>query len=175
MFEMNVCKVINKCTFAFRNVTHENQTFKVCVNEFVSNIVFNIIYIALKSNNLGTYCGSCYITKLSIDQSMMKIYSMIDHHPKWRSIQFVFIIPKAFLLTTRTCTPFVVKVTIEKIIGNTNGNVIPPQYQDFKDVLKTKNVDILNNINTSTMQLCNWILEEMQPPFKPIYNLFQMS
>jgi hypothetical protein len=55
MFEMNVCKIINKCTFVSRNVTHDTQAFKVCVNEFVSNIVFNIIYIAFKSNNLGTF------------------------------------------------------------------------------------------------------------------------
>jgi hypothetical protein len=60
-----------------------------------------------------------------------------------------------------------------KFFENKNVNAFPPQYQNFKDIFKKNNVDILSQHRSYDCVI--ELQKGKQPPLIPMYNLSQMN
>jgi hypothetical protein len=77
-----------------------NSTFEgKAWNDFVSNIMFNVIKSL--SNLIILKLSRFKIHNLNIDWLARKIYSKIDQHPKWKPIWSIFIEIKFFTSNTK--------------------------------------------------------------------------
>jgi hypothetical protein len=134
------------------NSTFESKTW----NDFVSNIMFNVIKSL--SNLIILKLSRLKIHNLNIDWLGGKIYSKIDQHPKWKPIWLIFI-ELLFFTSNRKIINW-----RQKMQMHFHHNIkISRTY--LKEWMQT----YYRNINHTIM---NGITKNIQPPFEPIYIFF---
>jgi hypothetical protein len=137
------------------NSTFEAKTW----NDFVSNVMFNVIKSS--TNSIILKLSRFKIHNSNIDWLGRKIYSKIDQHPKWKPIWSIFIEIKNKLQATQKNN---LKTKMQMHFHH-NINI-------SRTYLKERMQTYYHNINHKIM---NGSTKNIQPPYEPIYNFFKTS
>jgi len=127
------------------DVTHETKPLEVLFEGHRSTIIFNVI----KTPSNPLIVGLSWLEKYNpvVDWKSQSLSfsletSVIRSSPKPSNITPILIGAKAFIKATRKSDPYIIYATPMSEKNDTSSS-IPIQYNEFGDVFKKKNADIL--------------------------------